>query len=240
VDARRLKLAVLKDGLKRLGGQQQNSLVIRCDIELVRAVKTFRSRDQLVIEVKNQIATYYEHKFLIIEENTSGLKKIVQDKLAEVESDSIDAYVYIPCWLIKKAIVNDSWKKYYNWYNTRIAEHHSGRYFQEAKEIEVLNGCNLTSEATQLLTGKGQFEDYLHQIGRIRSPICRLCLQEIGTIAHHLEVCRYKTEERQRIGSICLQIESVDASNLVDFLASVSKLIPTAREVRTATANIAR
>ncbi|KAG5319821.1 PO11 protein, partial [Pseudoatta argentina] len=47
----------------------------------------------------------------------------------------------------------------------------------------------LTYRITQVLTGHGVFESYLHKIGRRKSPICLFCRAAVDTAAHTLLFC---------------------------------------------------
>nr|XP_022906686.1 uncharacterized protein LOC111418384 [Onthophagus taurus] len=56
----------------------------------------------------------------------------------------------------------------------------------------------LKPETVELITGHGNFEEYLNRIGKFESPLC-LCGVESGTSMHVLFRCKNKFEERCRL-----------------------------------------
>lgn len=56
---------------------------------------------------------------------------------------------------------------------------------------------HLTFWMTQILTGHGVFGRYLHQIGKVLTPICEHCGKEEDTVFHTVQYCPAWTEQRQ-------------------------------------------
>jgi len=60
----------------------------------------------------------------------------------------------------------------------------------------------MTYRITQLFTGHGCFNTFLHRIGKADTPICEYCEQEDST-EHHIEVCpRWNTKRETLVGKI--------------------------------------
>ena len=51
----------------------------------------------------------------------------------------------------------------------------------------------------QFLTGHGYFREYLHRMGKVRSPQCRFCPEEVDDAHHTFFGCSRFAEDRRRL-----------------------------------------
>lgn len=85
-------------------------------------------------------------------------------------------------------------------------------YFPPPSDIENLDRIALTTEMTQILTGEGNFESYLHCIGKLNSSSCRLYNLEDEIHQHIIESCP-STSDKRAFAEFKTNIASLNAVN---------------------------
>lgn len=125
-------------------------------------------------------------------------------------------------------IESEVWSVYYLKY-AESRRRNSSRFFTTFADVKILDRLEpMSAQMIQLLSGKGNFESFLFQQRLLRSPVCRSCGLEEGTVEHHIERCEAQADLRlivqDRIGTVSLA--ELNSSNLVHCLRELARLVP--------------